>query len=77
MLSRQYVSALLYGDVHVLAQTPPISSGQFVPNPSVGGGGSQYKDRPHFRISGASDGQADAAIKHLKVAYAYFVGDLG
>lgn len=72
------ISVLLYGTIQVLAQTPPIISTQeFVPNPTVGGGGSQFKDSPHFRIHGASDSQADVAIKHLEAAYACFVDGMG
>lgn len=77
MFSLHYISVILCGIIQVLAQTSPISSAQFVPNPSVGGGGSQFKDSPHFRIYGALDIQADGAIKHLEAAYACFVGDMG
>ncbi|QDS74891.1 hypothetical protein FKW77_003714 [Venturia effusa] len=77
MFASHYIILLLYVAVRILAQTPPISSGPYVPNASVGGGGSQFKDSPHFRIHGVSDGQADVAIKHLEAAYACFVSDMG
>jgi hypothetical protein len=49
---------------------------QFDANPSVGGGGSQFKDSPHFRIYGATDAQADEAFKELEAAYSCFVDTL-
>jgi hypothetical protein len=49
----------------------------FQPNPSIGGGGSQFKDSEHFRVYGVSDSQASAAIKQLEAAYSCFIGTLG
>lgn len=49
---------------------------EFEPNPSVGGGGSQFTDSPHFRIYGASGSDADAAIDQLEAAYSCFVETL-
>jgi hypothetical protein len=53
-----------------------MAPAEFMPNPSVGGGGSQFKDSPHFRIVGVSDTEADAAIKELEAAYSCFVETL-
>ncbi|KAF2405126.1 hypothetical protein EJ06DRAFT_545709 [Trichodelitschia bisporula] len=58
----------------VVAQTPPAI---FEANPGIGGGGSQFKDSPHFRVYGASDSQADAAIKELEAAYNCLVETIG
>lgn len=59
---------------------PPVcevmAPAEFEPNPSVGGGGSPFKDSPHFRIVGGSDAQADGAIKSLEAAYNCFVETL-
>jgi hypothetical protein len=49
---------------------------QFEPNASVGGGGSQFKDSPHFRLYGATDAQAQAAFAQLEAAYSCFVDTL-
>jgi hypothetical protein len=49
---------------------------EFEANPSIGGGGSQFKESPHFRIVGVSDAMADAAIKELEAAYTCFVETL-
>jgi hypothetical protein len=49
---------------------------QFEPNASVGGGGSQFKDSPHFRLYGATDVQAQAAFAQLEAAYSCFVDTL-
>jgi hypothetical protein len=49
---------------------------EFEPNANVGGGGSQFKDSPHFRLYGASDAQAEAAFGQLEAAYDCFVNTL-
>ena len=49
---------------------------EFEPNPSVGGGGSQFTDSPHFRIVGATGATADGAINELEAAYNCFVETL-
>ena len=52
------------------------SPAEFEVNASVGGGGSSFKDSPHFRIYGVSDAQATAAIGELEAAYTCFVEKL-
>jgi hypothetical protein len=59
---------------NVAAAAPPA---QFTPYPSVGGGGTKYKDSPHFRVYNADDPSADSAIKSLEAAYACFVDGQG
>jgi hypothetical protein len=49
---------------------------EFMPNPSVGGGGGQFTDSPHFRIYGATGSSAEAALDHLEAAYSCFVETL-
>lgn len=49
---------------------------EFEANGTPGGGGGSYKDSPHFRIYGASDAVADAAINELEAAYTCFVNTL-
>lgn len=47
---------------------------KFLPNTSVGGGGTQFKESDHFRIYGnASD--VETALKHLEAAHKCFVED--
>ncbi len=48
---------------------------EFEANPSIGGGGTQFKDSPHFRVFG-SGAQVDGAIKALEAAYDCFVETL-
>ncbi|KAF3914550.1 hypothetical protein ABW20_dc0110066 [Dactylellina cionopaga] len=53
----------------------PVS---FTANPSIGPGGSSYRDSAHFRVYGAtSTSAADAALNLLEAAYSCFVGTLG
>jgi hypothetical protein len=49
---------------------------EFEPNPNIGGGGSQFKDSPHFRIYGASEQAAADAINELEAAYNCYVETL-
>lgn len=48
----------------------------FEPNPSIGRGGSQFTDSPHFRIYGsASASTVETTTNHLEAAYSCFVED--
>jgi uncharacterized protein DUF6055 len=53
------------------------SSQMFHANPSVGGGGTRFKDSEHFRIYDAPENQANAAARQLEAAYSCFIGTLG
>ncbi|KAF4629931.1 hypothetical protein G7Y89_g8215 [Cudoniella acicularis] len=55
--------------------TPPA---EFTANPTPGGGGSKYRDSPHFRMYNyTTTTAADSTIKTLESAYSCFVDDLG
>ncbi|KAF2665300.1 hypothetical protein BT63DRAFT_458867 [Microthyrium microscopicum] len=61
----------------VFAAEPEV----FQPNPnssaaSMGGGGADFKDSPHFRVYGAGT-SADTSLKWLEGAYQCFVKELG
>ena len=57
------------------SDTPPAD---FQANPSIGPGGTNYKDSPHFRIYNApNETIADATIKGLEAAYSCFITNLG
>jgi hypothetical protein len=59
------------------AMCPPSSApAEFQPNTSVGPGGSQFKDSPHFRIYGGSGSAVDTTLNMLEAAYSCFVDDL-
>jgi hypothetical protein len=49
---------------------------EFQPLASVGGGGAQFTDSPHFRIVGANAANAKIAIDNLEAAYSCFVETL-
>ncbi|KAF1849854.1 uncharacterized protein K460DRAFT_411661 [Cucurbitaria berberidis CBS 394.84] len=49
----------------------------YTANPSLGGGGSSFKDSAHFRVYGTSETTADTAIQHLEAAHSCFVEQLG
>jgi hypothetical protein len=51
---------------------PPAS--QFLPNTTVGGGGSQFTDSEHFRFYGSSS-NLKAALNHLEAAHKCFEQD--
>ncbi|KAF2258327.1 hypothetical protein CC78DRAFT_595522 [Lojkania enalia] len=57
-----------------LAAAPPA---QFTANPSVGGGGSQYKDSAHFRVYGVDSATADKTLGMLEAAHLCFVEQQG
>ncbi|EPS40512.1 hypothetical protein H072_5641 [Dactylellina haptotyla CBS 200.50] len=62
--------------------TTPGGSGSepatFTANPSIGPGGSSYRDSAHFRVYGAtSTSAADSALNMLEGAYSCFIGTLG
>ena len=61
---------------NVLPMCNTMEPDAFDANASVGGGGSSFKDSDHFRIYGAADTQAAAALKFLESAYSCFVGKL-
>ncbi|KAF2471615.1 uncharacterized protein BDR25DRAFT_303120 [Lindgomyces ingoldianus] len=50
---------------------------EFTANPSIGGGGSQYKDSAHFRVYGVSSSTADQTLKVMEAAHQCFVETLG
>ncbi|KAE9572265.1 hypothetical protein CGCF415_v015068 [Colletotrichum fructicola] len=56
------------------ARAPPAS---FTANPSVGPGGSSYRDSAHFRVYAADLSAADRALSMLEGVYACFVTSLG
>ncbi|KAI1880304.1 hypothetical protein JX265_001925 [Neoarthrinium moseri] len=59
----------------VVAAAPPPD---FTPNPSIGGGGSKYKDSSHFRVYNAvNDSVANVLLNTLESAYSCFVGSQG
>ncbi len=58
-------------------ECPSNAPDEFEPQPSVGGGGSQFTDSAHFRIyGGGSQGDIDTALNHLEAAYSCFVETL-
>jgi hypothetical protein len=59
-----------------LPECKAMGPAEYQVNANIGGGGGQFKDSAHFRIYGASDGQADAALKFLEAAHSCFVETL-
>ncbi|KAF2004841.1 hypothetical protein P154DRAFT_616604 [Amniculicola lignicola CBS 123094] len=57
-----------------VAAAPPA---QYTANPSIGGGGTQYKDSAHFRVYGVDSTTADSTLKMLEAAHNCFVETLG
>lgn len=55
-------------------RAPPAS---FTANPSVGPGGSSYRDSAHFRLYASDLSTADQALRALEGAYTCFVDHLG
>ncbi|RSM05264.1 hypothetical protein CDV31_009662 [Fusarium ambrosium] len=49
----------------------------FEANPTVGNGGSDFKDSARFRVYGASSTEAEEALAMLEGAYDCFIGKLG
>jgi hypothetical protein len=52
------------------------STAMYQANASIGGASGQAKESAHFRVYGAADGAADAALKMLEGAYSCFVDTL-
>ncbi|KAJ0382733.1 hypothetical protein COL922a_011935 [Colletotrichum nupharicola] len=59
---------------HTRRARPPAS---VTANPSVGPGGSSYRDSAHFRVYAADLSAADRALSMLEGVYACFVTSLG
>lgn len=56
---------------------PSSAPDEFEPNTSVGGGGTKFKDSPHFRVYGdTSDAAIRTTFSNMEAAYSCFIEDL-
>ncbi|ORY08954.1 hypothetical protein BCR34DRAFT_589680 [Clohesyomyces aquaticus] len=84
MLSLARILAVLLANHALLTTSHPTQAAraaappsEFTANPSIGGGGSQYKDSAHFRVYGVSSSVADQTLKFMEAAHECFVTSLG
>ena len=67
----------------VVVETPTVvvnavGPATYTANPSIGGGGSSFKDSAHFRVYDAStDAIAGTTLQHLEAAHSCYVEQLG
>ncbi|CAO2658677.1 Nn.00g064000.m01.CDS01 [Neocucurbitaria sp. VM-36] len=84
----KYIIALVAGQYSILTSARPVAEtptvvvndagpATYTANPSIGGGGSSFKDSAHFRVYDASTSAADATLRLLEAAHSCFVETLG
>jgi hypothetical protein len=68
------IAAAALPQVRRAAAAPPA---QYTANPSIGGGGNQFKDSAHFRVYGVDNTVADNTIAMMEAAHECFVNGVG